>query len=51
MMIYSAVQKKDENDKYIDVEVKFNVGDVRRVLDLGDSDDPTIVPERRCKGL
>ncbi|KAJ0931163.1 hypothetical protein HanPSC8_Chr04g0158311 [Helianthus annuus] len=50
--IYSAVQKKDENDKDIDVEVKFNVGDVRRVLDLRDSDDdPIIVPERLCKGL
>ncbi|KAJ0611555.1 hypothetical protein HanRHA438_Chr01g0021441 [Helianthus annuus] len=51
-MIYSVVQKKDENDKDIDVEVKFNVGDVRRVLDLGDSDDdPTIIPEKLCKGL
>ncbi|KAJ0526303.1 hypothetical protein HanHA300_Chr09g0321641 [Helianthus annuus] len=51
-MIYSIVQKKDENDKDIDVEVKFNVGDVRRVQDLGDiDDDPTIVPERLCKGL
>ncbi|KAF5807992.1 hypothetical protein HanRHA438_Chr04g0151741 [Helianthus annuus] len=51
-MIYSAVQKKDENDKDIDIEVKFNVGDVRRVLDLGDKDeDPTIVLERLCKGL
>ncbi|MFS7929924.1 hypothetical protein Hanom_Chr04g00338121 [Helianthus anomalus] len=50
--IYSAVQKKDENDHDIDVKVKFNVGDVRRVLDLGDSDDdPTIVPKRLCKGL
>ncbi|MFS7946717.1 hypothetical protein Hanom_Chr06g00539591 [Helianthus anomalus] len=46
-MIYSAVQKKDENDQDIDVEVKFNVGDVRRVLDLRDSDDdPTINIER-----
>ncbi|MFS7897007.1 hypothetical protein Hanom_Chr00s006519g01734351 [Helianthus anomalus] len=51
-MMYSAVQKKDENDHDIDVEVKFNVGDLRRVLDLGDTDDdPTIVPERLCKGL
>ncbi|MFS7936742.1 hypothetical protein Hanom_Chr05g00419351 [Helianthus anomalus] len=50
--IHSAVQKKDEKGKYIDVEVKFNVGDLRRVLELGDSDnDPTIVPERLCKGL
>ncbi|MFS8003057.1 hypothetical protein Hanom_Chr13g01209391 [Helianthus anomalus] len=51
-MIYSAIQKKDEKDKDIDIEVKFNVGDLRRVLDLGDTDDdPTIVPERLCKGL
>ncbi|MFS7921063.1 hypothetical protein Hanom_Chr03g00232261 [Helianthus anomalus] len=56
MTIRSSVlcryRKKDENDKDIDVEVKFNVGDVRRVLDLHDSDvDPIIVPERLCKGL
>ncbi|KAJ0694653.1 hypothetical protein HanPI659440_Chr15g0611251 [Helianthus annuus] len=51
-MIYSVVQKKDENDQDIDVEVKFNVGDVRRVLNLQDSDgDPIIVLERLCKGL
>ncbi|KAJ0539810.1 hypothetical protein HanHA300_Chr08g0290711 [Helianthus annuus] len=51
-MIYSVVQKKDENDQDIDIEVKFNMEDVRRVLDLGDSDDdPTIVHERLCKGL
>ncbi|KAM0035968.1 hypothetical protein Hdeb2414_s0015g00452771 [Helianthus debilis subsp. tardiflorus] len=51
-MIYSAVQKKDENDQDVDIEVKFNVGNLRRVLELGDSDDdPTIVPERLCKGL
>ncbi|MFS7996781.1 hypothetical protein Hanom_Chr12g01133861 [Helianthus anomalus] len=51
-MIYSAVRKKDENDKDVDVEIKFNVGDLRRVFDLGDiDDDPTIVPERLCKGL
>ncbi|MFS7997614.1 hypothetical protein Hanom_Chr12g01143861 [Helianthus anomalus] len=50
--IYSAVQKKDENDQDVDIEVKFNVGDLRRVLDLGDTDDDsTIVPERLCKGL
>ncbi|KAF5818454.1 hypothetical protein HanRHA438_Chr02g0066701 [Helianthus annuus] len=50
--IHSTVQKKDENDKDIVVEIKFNVGDLRRVLELGDSDnDPTIVPERLCKGL
>ncbi|XP_021974497.1 glutamic acid-rich protein-like [Helianthus annuus] len=51
-MIYLAIQKKDENDKDIDIEVKFNVANVRRVLDLRDSDDdPIIVPERLCKGL
>ncbi|MFS8019582.1 hypothetical protein Hanom_Chr15g01405451 [Helianthus anomalus] len=51
-MIYSAIQKRDENDKKVDVEIKFNVGDLRRVLDLGDTDDhPTIVSERLCKGL
>ncbi|MFS7935685.1 hypothetical protein Hanom_Chr05g00406481 [Helianthus anomalus] len=51
-MIYSAVRKKDENGLDIDVEIKFNVSDLRRVLELGDSnDDPTIIPERLCKGL
>ncbi|KAJ0752521.1 hypothetical protein HanPI659440_Chr09g0325291 [Helianthus annuus] len=51
-MIYSAVRKKDENGQDIDVEIKFNVGDLRQVLELGDSDkDPTIIPERLCKGL
>ncbi|KAM0043935.1 hypothetical protein Hdeb2414_s0010g00347281 [Helianthus debilis subsp. tardiflorus] len=51
-MIYSAIQKKDENYQDVDIEVKFDVGDLRRVLELGDSDDdPTIVPERLCKGL
>ncbi|KAJ0532383.1 hypothetical protein HanHA300_Chr00c0001g0677621 [Helianthus annuus] len=51
-MICSAVRKKDENGKDVDLEIKFNVGDLRRVLDLGDSDnDPTIIPERLFKGL
>ncbi|KAJ0484669.1 hypothetical protein HanHA89_Chr14g0559441 [Helianthus annuus] len=51
-MIYSTVRKKDENDQDIDVEIKFNVGDLRRVLELDDSDsDPIIIPERLCKGL
>ncbi|KAJ0539937.1 hypothetical protein HanRHA438_Chr08g0366291 [Helianthus annuus] len=51
-MIHSAVQKKDENDKDVDIEVKFDVGDLRRVLEFGDNDnDPTIVPKRLCKGL
>ncbi|KAJ0500752.1 hypothetical protein HanRHA438_Chr11g0492541 [Helianthus annuus] len=43
---------KDENDKYIDVEVKFTVEDVRRVLEFQDTkSDPIQVPERLCKGL
>ncbi|MFS7947287.1 hypothetical protein Hanom_Chr06g00546491 [Helianthus anomalus] len=51
-MIFSAVPKKDDNDKDTDIKVKFNVGDVRRVLHLRDSDDgPIIVPEKLCKGL
>ncbi|KAF5797673.1 hypothetical protein HanRHA438_Chr07g0293851 [Helianthus annuus] len=51
-MIYSAVRKKDENGQDVDLEIKFNVGDLRCVLELGDSDnDPTIIPERLCKGL
>ncbi|KAJ0766027.1 hypothetical protein HanPI659440_Chr08g0310631 [Helianthus annuus] len=51
-MIYSAVRKKDENGQDIDVEIKFNEGDLRQVLELGDSDnDPIIIPERLCKGL
>ncbi|MFS7948750.1 hypothetical protein Hanom_Chr06g00563541 [Helianthus anomalus] len=50
--IYSGVQKKDGNGKNIDVEVKITVGNVRRVLDLKDSDDdPIVIPERLCKGL
>ncbi|KAJ0448519.1 hypothetical protein HanPSC8_Chr17g0784451 [Helianthus annuus] len=51
-MIYSAVRKKNENDQDVDLEIKFNVGDLRRVLELGDDDDdPIIIPERLCKGL
>ncbi|KAM0055497.1 hypothetical protein Hdeb2414_s0006g00206881 [Helianthus debilis subsp. tardiflorus] len=51
-MIYSAVRKRDENGQNEDLEIKFNVGDIRRVLELGDSDDdPTIISERLCKGL
>ncbi|KAJ0785942.1 hypothetical protein HanOQP8_Chr02g0049151 [Helianthus annuus] len=50
--IHAVVRKKDENEKDIDVEVVFGVGDVRRVLDLQDSDnDPTIMSERLAKGL
>ncbi|KAJ0430092.1 hypothetical protein HanHA300_Chr17g0664991 [Helianthus annuus] len=51
-MIYSAVRKKNENDQDVDLEIKFNVGDLRRVLELGnDDDDPIIIPEHLCKGL
>ncbi|MFS7996363.1 putative transcription factor bZIP family [Helianthus anomalus] len=50
--IYSAVQKKDENGQDIDVEVKFTVADVRKVLDLKYSDDDLIIIlERLSKGL
>ncbi|MFS7937082.1 hypothetical protein Hanom_Chr05g00423341 [Helianthus anomalus] len=50
--IYSAVQKKDENGQDIDVEFKFTMVDVGRVLDLKDSDDdPIIIPKRLSKGL
>ncbi|KAF5797263.1 hypothetical protein HanRHA438_Chr08g0373001 [Helianthus annuus] len=50
--IHAVVRKKDENDKDIDVEVVFGVEDVRRVLELQDSDnDPTIMSERLAKGL
>ncbi|MFS7997566.1 hypothetical protein Hanom_Chr12g01143261 [Helianthus anomalus] len=50
--IYSVVRKKDKNGQEIDLEIKFNVGDLRRVLELGDSDgDPTIILERLCTGL
>ncbi|KAF5777856.1 hypothetical protein HanXRQr2_Chr12g0540631 [Helianthus annuus] len=51
-MICFAVRTKDENGQDVDLEIKFKVGDLRRVLELGDSDDePTIIPERLCKGL
>ncbi|MFS7996716.1 hypothetical protein Hanom_Chr12g01133081 [Helianthus anomalus] len=51
-MIYSEVRKKVENGQDVDLDIKFNVGDLRRVLELGDSDsDPTIIPERLCKGI
>ncbi|KAF5757303.1 hypothetical protein HanRHA438_Chr17g0834891 [Helianthus annuus] len=50
--IHVVVTKKDENEKDIDVEVVFGVGDVRRVLELQDSDnDPTFMSERLAKGL
>ncbi|KAM0067404.1 hypothetical protein Hdeb2414_s0002g00060801 [Helianthus debilis subsp. tardiflorus] len=51
-MIHSAIRKKDENGQDVDLEFKFSVEDLRRVLDLGDYDnDPTIIPERLAKGL
>ncbi|KAJ0463405.1 hypothetical protein HanHA300_Chr14g0515311 [Helianthus annuus] len=51
-MIHAVVRKKDENEKDIDIEVEFGVGDVRRVLDLQDSDnDPIIMSERLAKGI
>ncbi|KAM0019472.1 hypothetical protein Hdeb2414_s0025g00656301 [Helianthus debilis subsp. tardiflorus] len=51
-MICSSVRKKNENGQDVDLEIKFNVGDLRRVLELGDSDDePTIIPKRLCMGL
>ncbi|KAJ0513679.1 hypothetical protein HanHA300_Chr10g0360531 [Helianthus annuus] len=51
-MIHLAVRKKDENGEDVDLEIKFGVGDLRRVLELGDSDDdPTIIPEHLSKGL
>ncbi|KAJ0657261.1 hypothetical protein HanLR1_Chr14g0545011 [Helianthus annuus] len=50
--IHALVKKKDENNKDIDVEVVFGVEDVRRILQLQDSDnDPTIMSERLAKGL
>ncbi|KAJ0805026.1 hypothetical protein HanPI659440_Chr02g0044941 [Helianthus annuus] len=50
-MIHSILRKKDQKGKDIDVEFKFDVGDIRRVLDLKDSDDdPTIMSERLAKG-
>ncbi|KAF5779148.1 hypothetical protein HanRHA438_Chr12g0567281 [Helianthus annuus] len=50
--IYSAVRMKDEKEKDTDLEVKFTVDDVRRVLNLQDKDgDPIIIPERLSKGF
>ncbi|KAJ0778172.1 hypothetical protein HanLR1_Chr02g0068771 [Helianthus annuus] len=51
-MIHAVVKKKDEKKKDIDVEVVFGVEDVRRILELQDSDnDPTIMSERLVNGL
>ncbi|KAM0043257.1 hypothetical protein Hdeb2414_s0010g00339141 [Helianthus debilis subsp. tardiflorus] len=50
--IHAVMRKKDENDKDIDVEIVFGVEDVRRILELQDSNnDPTIMSERLVKGL
>ncbi|MFS7975658.1 hypothetical protein Hanom_Chr10g00883201 [Helianthus anomalus] len=44
-MIHFAIRKKDENGNDVDLEIKFGVEDLRRLLELGDSDnDPTIIP-------
>ncbi|KAJ0927041.1 hypothetical protein HanRHA438_Chr04g0178211 [Helianthus annuus] len=51
-MIHAVLRKKDKDGKDIDVGIEFSVADVRRVLDLQDSDDdPTIMSERLVKGL
>ncbi|XP_021974967.1 FK506-binding protein 5-like [Helianthus annuus] len=51
-IILAVLRKKDKDGKDIDVEVEVSVADVRRVLDLQDSDDdPTIMSERLVKGL
>ncbi|MFS7968276.1 hypothetical protein Hanom_Chr09g00795571 [Helianthus anomalus] len=51
-MIHLVLRKKDKKGKDIDVEFKFGVGDLRRVLDLKDSnDDLTIMSERLAKGM
>ncbi|KAJ0907167.1 hypothetical protein HanRHA438_Chr07g0295671 [Helianthus annuus] len=51
-MIHLILRKKDQKGKDIDMEFKFGVGDLRRVLDLKDSDDdPTIMSERLAKGM
>ncbi|MFS7909885.1 hypothetical protein Hanom_Chr02g00099871 [Helianthus anomalus] len=45
-MIHSVLRKKDQTGKDIDVEFNFGVGDIRRVLELKDSDDDlTIMSE------
>ncbi|KAF5818465.1 hypothetical protein HanRHA438_Chr02g0066821 [Helianthus annuus] len=51
-MIHAVLRKKDQAGKDIDVAFEFGVEDVRRVLDLQDSDDdPTIMSEPLVKGL
>ncbi|MFS8019604.1 hypothetical protein Hanom_Chr15g01405691 [Helianthus anomalus] len=51
-MLHSAVRKKDENGQDVNLEIKFGVEDLRRVLELGDTDkDPTIMPECLAKRM
>ncbi|MFS8019183.1 hypothetical protein Hanom_Chr15g01400891 [Helianthus anomalus] len=51
-LIHAVLRKKEKDGKDIDVEFEFGVEDVRRVLDLQDSDkDPIIMSERLVKGL
>ncbi|KAM0046838.1 hypothetical protein Hdeb2414_s0009g00321281 [Helianthus debilis subsp. tardiflorus] len=51
-LIHAVLRKKGQDGKDIDVEFEFGVEEVRRVLDLQDSDnDPTIMSERLVKGL
>ncbi|KAM0056062.1 hypothetical protein Hdeb2414_s0006g00213661 [Helianthus debilis subsp. tardiflorus] len=50
--IHAVIKKKDESNKDVDIEIVLGVEDIRRVLDLQDSDnDPTIMSERLVKGL
>ncbi|MFS7997564.1 hypothetical protein Hanom_Chr12g01143231 [Helianthus anomalus] len=50
--IHSAVRTKDENNKDVDIPVNIIVNDVRRVLDLKDKDEDSIIgSERLCKGF
>ncbi|KAJ0815003.1 hypothetical protein HanPSC8_Chr17g0792381 [Helianthus annuus] len=51
-MIHDVLRKKDKDGTDVDVEIEFGVADVRRILDLQDSDDdPTIMSERLVKVL
>ncbi|KAJ0533009.1 hypothetical protein HanIR_Chr09g0403441 [Helianthus annuus] len=50
--IHSAVRIKDEKNKDVDLPVKIIVNGVRRVLDLQDKDEDSIISsERLCKGF
>ncbi|KAJ0669296.1 hypothetical protein HanPI659440_Chr17g0699481 [Helianthus annuus] len=51
-MIHAVLRKRDKDGKDVDAGIEFGVADVRRVLDLQDSDDdPTIMSECLVKGL